>query len=79
MGNLLAAKGQVRAALDQYREAVKLRPEFGRAQLDLGSQLADSGNVAEAIPYLRKAAESPQQVVREEASQILQQLGKSRQ
>jgi predicted CXXCH cytochrome family protein len=79
LGNLLAAKGQVRAALDQYREAVRLRPEFGRAQLDLGSQLADSGNVAEAIPYLRKAAESPQPAVREEAAQILQRLGKSRQ
>ena len=78
LGNLFAAKGQVRAALEQYREAVRLRPEFGRALLDLGALLADTGDIAGALPLLRKAAESPQQAVREEATQTLQQLGKSR-
>jgi len=78
LGNLLAAKGKAQAALDQYREAIRLRPEFGRAQLDLGEALADSGDVAQAVLYLRKAAESQQPDVRAEATQILQQLGKSR-
>lgn len=78
LGNLLAAKGNVPGALDQYREAIRLRPDFPRAQLDLGAALADAGNVEQAMPYLRKAAESPQPDIREDATQILQQLGKVR-
>ena len=78
LGSLLAAKGNVKAALEQYREAVRIQPEFSRAHLDLGSLLADAGEVPAALPHLQKAAESNQPAVREEATQILRQLGKSR-
>ena len=74
LGNLLLAKGRVQPALDQYREAIRIRPDYGRAQLDIGEALADSGDAATAIPYLRKAADSTLQAVREEARQTLQQL-----
>jgi tetratricopeptide (TPR) repeat protein len=78
LGNLLAAKGKVAAALDHYREAIRIEPEFGRAHLDLGTALAESGDVAGALPHLQQAAGSPQQPVREEALQALQQLRKVR-
>ncbi|MCU1338415.1 MAG: Tetratricopeptide 2 repeat protein [Bryobacterales bacterium] len=78
LGNLMAMKGNVKAALDQYREAVRIRPGFGRGNLDLGAMLADLGDGPGALPYLQRAAASPEQAVREEAAQILRQLGKNR-
>jgi Tfp pilus assembly protein PilF len=68
----------VKAAAEQYREAIKIRPEFGRANLDLGALLADSGDVAGALPHLQKAAASLEPAVREEARQMLEKLGKVR-
>jgi predicted CXXCH cytochrome family protein len=76
LGNLLLARGKVQSALDQYREAIRIRPDYGRAQLDIGEALADSGDAATAIPYLKKAADSTLQAVREEALEALQQLEK---
>jgi Tfp pilus assembly protein PilF len=72
------ARGQMKTAAAQYQEAIKLRPEFGRAHLDLGALLADSGDVAGALPHLQKAAASPELGVREEALQTLGLLGKAR-
>ena len=74
LGNLLLAQGKAGAAIDQYREAIRIRPEFGRAALDLGEALADSGDTKAALPYLEKAAASPEQGVRQEAMQTLEQL-----
>jgi predicted CXXCH cytochrome family protein len=78
LGNLLLAKGNLQPALAQYEEALRIRPDYARAELDMGAALADSGNAAGAIPHLRKAAGSPQQAIREEALQVLQQLEKNR-
>jgi predicted CXXCH cytochrome family protein len=74
LGNLLLAQGKVAAAIDQYREAIRIRPEFGRAELDLGEALADSGDTNAALPSLQQAARSPEQAVRQEALQTLEQL-----
>ena len=76
LGSLLLARGRVQPALDEYREAIRIRPDYGRAQLDIGEALADSGDAATAIPYLRQAANSTLQAVREEAQQTLKQLEK---
>ena len=78
LGNLLVARSKVALAIDQFREALRIRPDFARAQLDLGAALADSGDAAGALPYLRKAAGSPDPAARQEALQMLQQLGKGR-
>jgi predicted CXXCH cytochrome family protein len=78
LGNLLLAKGGLGPAIEHYREALRIQPGFGRAQLDLGEALADSGDVAGALPYLQQAAGSPEQGVREEALQTLRELARNR-
>jgi Flp pilus assembly protein TadD len=71
-------KGQARAALPHYREVIRIRPEFGRAHLGLGSALAAVGDVSEAIPHLEKAAGDSDSAVHGEAIHMLRQLGKER-
>jgi predicted CXXCH cytochrome family protein len=75
LGNLLGAKGQQQRAIQHFREAVRLKPESGRANLDLGAALADLGD-ASAAQYLRKAAESPDAAIRDQALKILQKSGR---
>jgi len=75
LAELLMAKGQAQAALPHYRELVRIQPESGRAHLGLGSALAMTGDVAGALPHLRKAAADSDATVREEAAQILRQMG----
>ena len=76
LGNLLVAQGKIRPAVQEYEEAIKLQPKFGRAHLDLGSLLAESGNVPAALPHLQEAAASADPAVSGEARQILEQVGK---
>jgi Flp pilus assembly protein TadD len=71
-------KGNLKSAVEHYREAIRIRPEFARAHLDLGATLADAGDVAGALPHLQKAAGGPEPAVRQEATQILRELGKGR-
>ena len=78
LGDLLMAKGQAQAALPHYREAVRIQPGFGRALLGLGSALAAVGDVTGAIPHLQKAAADSDPAVREDAAQMLRQLGRER-
>ena len=74
LGNILLAKGQTAGALEQFRKAVRLAPEFARANLDLGSALANSGDIAAARPYLRKAAESRYVWIRDEAQKLFERI-----
>ena len=76
LGNLLGAKGQRDRAIEQFREAVRIEPDFARANLDLGAALADSGEVAAALKFLRKAAQSTDASAREGALKLLDRLGK---
>ncbi|HWZ34047.1 MAG TPA: tetratricopeptide repeat protein [Bryobacteraceae bacterium] len=73
LGSLLGAKGQPQHAIQHFREAVRLKPESGRANLDLGAALGDSGDTS-AAQYLRKAAQSPDAAIRDQALKILQRL-----
>jgi predicted CXXCH cytochrome family protein len=75
LGDLLMARNEASAAALHYREAVRLRPEWPRAALGLGTALAASGDPAGAIPYLRKAASSPDVEVRKGALEVLRRLG----
>lgn len=72
------AKEQAQAALPHYREAVRIQPGFGRAQLGLGSALAATGDVTGAILHLQKAAADPDPVVRQQATEMLHRIGEKR-
>jgi tetratricopeptide (TPR) repeat protein len=71
LGNLLVAKGQLDRAVAQYREAIRIVPEFSRAILDLGATLVQQGDRAAALPYLQKAAQSTDPSIRQEAQGLL--------
>ena len=74
LGTLLAAKAQLTPAIEQYREAIRIQPEFSRANLHLGEALAEAGDLKSALPYLRKAAESSDAAIREEALAVLKKV-----
>ncbi len=74
LGNLFSAKGQPERAIDQYREAVRIEPDFDRGNLDLGSALVNAGRTSAALPYLRKAEQSRDVEIRGAAQSILEKL-----
>jgi predicted CXXCH cytochrome family protein len=76
LGDLLMAREQAQAALPHYREGVRLRPESGRAHLGLGAVLVAVGDRAGAVLELQRAAADSDAEVREQAGQLLRQLGK---
>ncbi|MBI2686778.1 MAG: tetratricopeptide repeat protein [Acidobacteria bacterium] len=78
LAELLMAKGQTQAALPHYRELVRIQPESGQARLGLGAALAMTGDVAGALPHLQKAASSSDPATREQAAEILRQIGNRR-
>jgi len=78
LGDLLMAKGQAKTALPHYREALRIHPESGRAHLGLGSALVAVGDLTGGVPHLQKAAADSDPAVREDAAQMLRQLGKER-
>ena len=53
----LARRGQVDEAIDHYRKALKIKPDFAEAHINLGNALARRGQVDEAISHYRKALE----------------------
>jgi len=75
LGTVFGAKGQPDRAIDHYREALRIQPQFSRAQLHLGEALADKGDTAGAVTFLRKAAESSEPAIRREALDLLRKLG----
>jgi predicted CXXCH cytochrome family protein len=78
LGDLLMAKEQAQLALPHYREALRIHPESARAHLGLASALVAVGDVTGALPHLQKAAADSDPAVREDAAQMLRQLGKER-
>jgi tetratricopeptide (TPR) repeat protein len=75
LGGLLSRKGEPNLALAEFESAVRLKPGFSRAQLDLGVTLAMLGDIAKAIPHLREAARGQDPRVAGQARSALQQLG----
>jgi predicted CXXCH cytochrome family protein len=76
LGTLLVAQGQPQLAIEQFREAIRIEPGFSRAVLDLGRALANSGDVTAALPYIRRAAQSTEVSIRNEAANLLQKLAR---
>jgi tetratricopeptide (TPR) repeat protein len=58
LGAELAAQGQVTDAIEQYRQALKLKPDFPEAHNNLGITLASQGRATEAIEHYRQALKS---------------------
>jgi tetratricopeptide (TPR) repeat protein len=75
LGGLLAGKRQLPEAEREHAEAVRLKPGFARAQLDLARVLAAEGKLGAAIAHLREAAAGSDPQVAQLASQALRRLG----
>ena len=75
LANLLMARNQAASALPHYRTWLQLQPDSARAQFGLGSALAMTGDRAAAIPHLQKAASAGDPATRDDATQLLRQLG----
>src|SRR3712207_5508751 len=50
------SRGRLEPAIDGYREAIALRPDYVPAHLALGDLLAAQGQIAEALRVFRAAA-----------------------
>lgn len=58
LGWVLCMMGQVDAAIEECKKALKLDPDFGNAWNDIGAYLIEKREFDKAIPYLRKACKS---------------------
>ena len=75
LGQLFSNKRQLSEAAHEYGEALRLRPDFARAHLDLARVLAAQGNMPEAIQHLKTAAAGSDPQVAQVANQALKNLG----
>jgi len=55
LGNGLAADGRTEEAVEQYRQALRLKPDYVKAHNNLGLALAGLGKVGEAIEHYHQA------------------------
>ena len=74
LGALLAGKGERPAAITEYRAALRLRPDFGRALVGLAQVLVAAGDRGEAAELLERATSGQDPAVREQARSLLQQI-----
>ncbi|HEY4361146.1 MAG TPA: tetratricopeptide repeat protein [Bryobacteraceae bacterium] len=75
LGGLLEADGKVPEAVSHYREALRLRPDFGKAHLDLGAVLARQGDRTRAAAEFRAAQADPDPQIRQMAGAGLAAVG----
>jgi tetratricopeptide (TPR) repeat protein len=75
-GRLLVQKRQLPEAATEYREAVRLRPDFARVRLDLASVLAAQGDMEQAVEQLREASKSNDPQTSRLAVGALERLGR---
>ena len=76
LGNLMARRNELDGAIRELQAAVRIRSDFHRAHLDLGSALARKGNKKSAAEHLRLAAKSSDPRIRQVANQLLGEVGK---
>lgn len=55
-GIVLSEQGKSDAAIDHYRRAVELRPDYAEAHYNLGRLLVEKGHLEDAIAHYEKAA-----------------------
>lgn len=59
LGWALAARGHWEEAIAECEKAIALDPDLGNPYNDIGVYRIEQGRLAEALPYLEKAAASP--------------------
>ena len=57
LGVALAQAGQTQAAIENYRAAIKINPNYGNAHYNLGSALARTGHLQIGIAHMTRALE----------------------
>jgi len=75
LGGLLEAAGSIPEAVSHYKEAIRLRPDFGKAHLDLGAVLVRKGDRAGAAAEFRVAQSDPDPQIRAMAGAGLAAVG----
>jgi len=76
LGNLRADSADFAGARSELETAIRLQPNFWRAQFELATVLARQGDTTGAAEHLKIAAQGSDQQVSAAAKQALQQLGK---
>jgi tetratricopeptide (TPR) repeat protein len=56
LGIVLSEQGEAYQAIDHYRQAVALRPDYAEAHYNLGRLLVEQGQLADAIAHYERAA-----------------------
>jgi tetratricopeptide (TPR) repeat protein len=56
LGIVLSEQGKTDRAIDHYRDAIALRPDYAEAHYNLGRLLAERGQIDDAIAHYEKAA-----------------------
>jgi tetratricopeptide (TPR) repeat protein len=74
LGNLLRQRGNLREAIEQYRDALSKDPGLDRPHLGLGMALATLGDFATARKEFEEAARSADPGVHQAAQDALQKL-----
>ena len=57
LGLALAERGRIDEAIEHYRKALDIEPDYAEAHNNLGIALADRGRIDEAMEHYRKALE----------------------
>ena len=68
LGGLLETAGKIPDAISHYQQAIRLRPDFGKAHIDLGAVLLRKGDKAGAAAEFRAAQSDPDPQVRQTAA-----------
>ena len=55
MGNALAGKGDLDAAIDSYKQALKIKPDYAEAHYNIGKALKEKGDLDAAIDNYKQA------------------------
>jgi tetratricopeptide (TPR) repeat protein len=55
MGNVLFDKGDVEAAIDSYKQALRIKPDYAEAYNNMGAALFDKGDLAASIESYEEA------------------------
>jgi len=77
-GIVLKNRGETEAAIEKYREALEIAPDYVGAMIDLGDLLLRTGQTTEAFPLIERSFEiDPENFgVRVNLSRVLQNLGR---
>jgi tetratricopeptide (TPR) repeat protein len=75
LGRLFARKRLLTDAAREYREAVRLRPDFAQARLELASILVAQSEIPQAVEQLREVVKGRDQEAARVAALALQRLG----